>query len=379
MKKHYMFTPGPTMVPAEVMLAEAAPLIHHRTPQFSAVIREVTEWLKEMFGTREDVYIIAGSGTAAMEAAVVNTCSPGDKAICVAGGKFGERWGELCSAYGCDTKVIALKAGESFTVKQAAAALDETPQARILCITHSETSTGALTDVEGIAALTRERDTLLVVDSITGLGVHPLKMDEWGVDVLVSGSQKGLMIAPGLAFIAVSGRTWKAVDKAACPRYYLDLKAMKKDLQKDTTPFTPAISLIRALHCSLSLIRQEGLQNVHARHARLAEAARAAMKAIGLKLVPECPVNGVTAVWAPTGVDTDKMTKKMRDEWGVTMAGGQDELKGKVFRIGHMGYVSEEDMLVAVATVERALREFGYKFEQGAGLAAANKVLFGGA
>jgi aspartate aminotransferase-like enzyme len=378
MKKNYMFTPGPTMVPAEVLLAEAAPMIHHRTPQFSAIIRQVTEWLKELFGTKEDVYIIAGSGTAAMEAAIVNTCSPGDRAICAAAGKFGERWGKICQAYGCDAKVIALPPGKSFTVDMARKALQETPGARVLCITHSETSTGALTDVEGIAALTRKSSTLLVVDSITGIGVHPMKMDEWGVDVVVTGSQKGLMLPPGLAFIAVSSRTWDAINKCTTPRYYLDLKAMKKNLEKDTTPFTPAISLIRALHCSLSLMRAEGFENIYARHARLAEAARAAMRAIGLKLVADCPANGVTAVWAPDGIDTEKMIKKARDEWGVTLTGGQDEMKGKLFRIGHMGYVSAEDMLVAVATVERALKEAGYKLECGKALAAANAVLFGG-
>jgi len=377
MKKHYMFTPGPTMVPAEVLLAEAAPMIHHRTPQFSAILMEVTEWLKELFGTEQDVYTIAGSGTAAMEAAICNICSPGDKAVCVATGKFGERWGEICDTFGCDTKVISLEPGRSLTAEMAKAALKETPDARVLCITHSETSTGALTDVESIAALTRETGTLLVVDSITGLGVHPVKMDQWGVDVVVSGSQKGLMIAPGLAFLALSERAWDAVKSCTSPRYYLDLAPMKKNLEKKTTAFTPPVSLIRALHCALSMMREEGLDNVFARHARLAEATRAAMKALGLKLLAERPVNGVTAVWAPEGIDTDKMTKKMRDEWDVTIAGGQSELKGKVFRIGHMGYVSEEDLLVVIATVERALREFGHKFEPGVGLAAANAVLFG--
>ena len=377
MKKHYMFTPGPTMVPAEALLAEAAPMIHHRTPQFSKILRETTDWLKELYGTAQEVFIIAGSGTAAMEAAIANTCSPGDKAICAVGGKFGERWEELCKTYGCDVKTIEVEWGKSVTVEQARKALAETPQARVFCITHSETSTGALTDVEAIATLTRKSNTLLVVDSITGLGIHPVKMDQWGVDIVVSGSQKGCMIAPGLAFIAVSPRTWEAVEKCKSPRYYLDLMAMRKNLEKTTTPFTPAISLIRALHKALEMIREEGPDNVFARHAQLAEASRAAMKAIGLKLVSECPANGVTAVWAPDGVDTDKLNKKMRDEYGVTIAGGQGWMKGKIFRIGHMGYVSKEDLLVAIASVERALKEFGYKFEFGAGLAAAHKVLFG--
>ncbi len=378
MQKRYMFTPGPTMVPAEVLLAEAAPMIHHRTPQFSRILREVTDGMKELFGTEQEVFIIAGSGTAAMEAAIANTCSPGEKAICVAGGKFGERWAEICDAYGCEVNVIEPEWGRSFSVEQAEAALSESPQARVLCITHSETSTGALTDVEGIATLTRETGTLLVVDSITGVGVHPVRMDQWGVDVLVSGSQKGCMIPPGLAFIAVSPRTWDVIEGCTSPRYYLDLRAMRKNLQgKTTTPFTASVSLVRALHKALEMMREEGHENVFARHARLAEATRAAMRALGLKLVPENPVNGVTAVWAPEGIDTGEMTKIMRDDYGVTIAGGQGHLKGKIFRIGHMGYVSEEDLLVAISAVERALRELGYEFEFGSGLAAAQRALFG--
>ena len=377
MKKHYMFTPGPTMVPAEVLMAEAAPMMHHRTPEFSAILRDVTDWMKELFGTEQEVFTIAGSGTAAMEAAIVNTCSPGDKAICVSGGKFGERWAELCHAFGCDVNTVQIEWGRSLTVERARTALAETPDARALCVTHSETSTGALTDVEAIATLTQDTGTLLVVDAITSVGVHPVKMDEWGVDVVVSGSQKGCMIAPGLAFIALSPRAWDVVEQCSSPRYYLDLRAMRKSLQKTTTPFTPPVSLVRALHKSLEMMRAEGIENVFARHARLAQATRSAMCALGLKLVAEQPVNGVTAVYAPDGVDTDKMTKKMRDEYGVTIAGGQGDMKGKVFRIGHMGYVSAEDLLVAVATVERALKELGYELEFGVGTAAAQSVLFG--
>ena len=378
MRKHYMFTPGPTMVPPEVLMAEAAPMIHHRTPQFSRILREVTDWLRELFGTEQEVFTIAGSGTAAMEAAIANTCSPGETAICAVGGKFGERWAEICNAYGCRVKLIELQWGQSLSAQQAEAALEETPDARLFCITHSETATGALTDVEAIAALTRETHTLLVVDAITSVGVHPVKMDEWGVDVAVSGSQKGCMIPPGLAFIAVSSRTWDAVERCTSPRYYLDLKAMRESLAKTTTPYTPAISLIRALHCALEMMRQEGLDGLHARHARLAEATRTAMKALGLKLVPDSPVNGLTAVWAPPGVDTDRMTRKMRDEYGVTITGGQAKLKGKIFRIGHMGYVAAEDLLIAIAAVERALRDQGYCCELGAGVAAAQAALFGG-
>jgi aspartate aminotransferase-like enzyme len=351
-KKNYMFTPGPTMVPHEVLLAEAAPMIHHRTAQFSQIMVEVAEGLKTLFGTDEDVYVIMGSGTAAMEAAVANVCSLGDKVICASGGKFGERWVELGQAYGCDVVEIAVEWGRSLTVEQAEAALNEHPDAKALYITHSETSTGALTDVEAIAGLTRESQTLLAVDT-----------------------QKGCMIPPGLAFIAVSPRTWRAVEACTSPRYYLDLGAMRKNWQKQTTPFTAAVSLIRGLHKALEMILDEGLDAVHARHARLATAARAAAKAMGLQLVAEAPANGVTAVYGPEGMDTGELINLMRDKYGVTMAGGQAQLKGKIFRIGHMGYVSEEDLLVAIGTLEKALRELGYEFEAGAGLQAAQEAL----
>ena len=377
MKKHYMFTPGPTMVPPEVLMAEAAPMIHHRTPQFSQILCEATDTLKELFGTARDVYIISGSGTAAMEAAIANTCSPGDKAVCVVGGKFGERWAELCKAYGCEVSVVETEWGSSPTVEEVRGALEAAGDARVLCVTHSETSTGALTDLEAMAALTCTSSTLLVVDSITGVGVHPVKMDQWGIDVVVSGSQKGLMMPPGLAFIAASERAWKAVEASTSPRYYLDLRAMKKNLAKKTTPYTPAVSLVRGLHKALEMMREEGLDSVYARHELMARAARGAAEALGLKLLAENPVNGVTTVCAPEGIDTGKLTKLTRDAYGITLAGGQGHLKGKIFRIGHMGYVSPEDMLVAVSAVERALKEMGYEFEFGAGVAAAQKVLFG--
>ncbi|MCK4374505.1 MAG: alanine--glyoxylate aminotransferase family protein [Candidatus Brocadiae bacterium] len=375
MKKNYMFTPGPTMVPQEVLLAEAAPMIHHRTAQFSQIMAEVVDALKGLFGTAQDVYLIMGSGTAAMEAALANVCSRGDKAICASGGKFGERWTELAKAYGCGVVEIEVQWGKSLAVEQAEAALDEHPDARALYITQSETSTGALTDVEAIARLTRRRPTLLAVDAITGIGVHPFKMDEWGVDIAVSGSQKGCMTPPGLAFIAVSPRAWPAVEACRSPRYYLDLRAMKKNWEKTTTPFTAAVSLIRGLHKGLEMILAEGLDAVHARHARMANASRSAVAAIGLKLVAEKPANGVTAVWGPEGLDTGELINLMRDKYGVTMAGGQDKLKGRAFRIGHMGYVSEEDILVAIGTLEKALAELGYEFEKGAALRAAQQAL----
>ncbi len=375
MKKNFMFTPGPTMVPQDVLLAEATPLIHHRTAAFSALMAEAHKGLQALFGTEQDVYMITGSGTAAMETAVVNVCSPGDKMLCATGGKFAERWGELGRAYGANVIEIPVEWGKSLTVEQAKQALAAHPDARALYITQSETSTGALTDVQAIAALTRESDVLLGVDSITGIGVHPFKFDEWGVDIAVSGSQKGCMTPPGLSFIAVSPRTWKAVEACTSPRYYLDLPAMKKNWAKTTTPFTSAVSLIRALHKALELILGEGLDQVHARHARLAAATRAAVQALGLRVVAENPVNGVTAVWGPEGMETGKIIKLLSSKHGVTFADGQSELKGKIFRIGHMGYVCDEDLLVAVGSLEMALKELGYQFTFGAGVQATMEAL----
>ncbi len=375
MKKNFMFTPGPTMVPQEVLLAEATPLIHHRTAAFSAIMAEAHKGLQALFGTEQDVYIITGSGTAAMETAVVNVCSPGDKVLCATGGKFAERWGELGRAYGCNVIDVPVEWGKSLTVEQTRQALKDHPDARALYITQSETSTGALTDVQAIAALTRESDVLLGVDAITGIGVHPFRLDEWGVDIAVSGSQKGCMTPPGLSFIAVSPRTWKAVQACTSPRYYLALAAMKKNWAKTTTPFTSAVSLIRALHKALELILAEGLDQVHARHARLAAATRAGVQALGLRIVAEHPVNGVTAVWGPEGIETGKIIKLLAGKHGVTFADGQSELKGKVFRIGHMGYVCEEDLLVAIGSLEMALKELGYESTFGAGVQATMEAL----
>jgi len=375
MKKNYMFTPGPTMVPQEVLLAEAAPMIHHRTAEFSDILAEVEEGLKKLFGTSQDVYIIMGSGTAAMEAAVSNVCCPGDKAICASGGKFGERWAQLARAYGCNVVEIPVRWGDPFTPEQAEAALKEHPDARAMYITQSETSTGTLTDVEAIARLTRQSGTLLAVDAITGIGVHPFRMDEWGVDIVVSGSQKGCMTPPGLAFIAVSERAWPAVEACTSPRYYLDLRAMRKNWEKKTTPYTAAVSLVRALRAALRMILQEGLDEVHARHARMAAAARAAVQALGLELVSRSPANGVTAVYAPDGMDSGELTRLMAERYGVTMAGGQGALKGRIFRIGHMGYVCEEDLLVGIGVLEQALRELGHECAPGSGLRAALEAL----
>ena len=376
MKKNFMFTPGPTMVPQEVLMAEAAPVIHHRTKAFSAVMNDVHEGLQKTFKTEQPVFVVMGSGTAAMEAAVANVCSPGDTVICAPAGKFGLRWAELCEAYGCDVVNIDIEWGQSLTADMVRDALDENPGARALYMTHCETSTGALSDVEEIAAVTRETDTLLAVDAITSIGVHPYRMDEWGVDLTVCGSQKGCMVPPGLSFIAASERSWDVIENCESPGYYLDLVAMRDKWQDSCqTPYTGGVTLVRALDKALDMMFDEGLENIYERHATLAKATRAAVDALGLELVADNPANCVTAAYGPEGMDTGDLKNTMMNDYGVTIAGGQKHLSGKIIRLGHMGYVSEEDLLVLLGTLERALKDLDYDFDYGSGVEAAMDVL----
>ncbi len=364
------------MVPPEVNLAEAAPMIHHRTPQFSQIFMDVTEGMKALFETKEaDVFILASSGTGAMETSVVNLLSPGDKALFISVGKFGERWGELLKAYGCQGVELKAEYGRVISAKEVADALAKHPDAKALFTTQSETSTGVVSDIEGYAALTRKTGTLLVVDTVSSLGVHPLRFDAWGVDVAVTGSQKGCMLPPGLGFIAVAPRVWKAVEQSKLPKYYFSLPAMKKAIADKTTAYTPAITLIRAAKVALDMLMAEGLENVYARHAMLAEASRAGVKALGLKLfTKEGESNVLTAVEAPEGIKIDAVIKRMRDEFGITLTGGQGSMKGRIFRLGHMGYVNQFDILAALGALEKALSDAGYPVKPGSALAAAQEV-----
>jgi aspartate aminotransferase-like enzyme len=376
MRKSYLLTPGPTPIPPQVAEAEAKPIIHHRTPQFQAVLKEVSEGLKYVFQTTNDVFILVSSGTGAMEAAVVNLLSPGDTAITVQGGKFGERWTEICQSYGINTEIIDVEWGKAVSVDEIKIRI-KNAKAKIKAVftTLCETSTGVVNDIEAIGKVIKDTDAVLVVDAISGLGAIDLKTDAWFCDVVVSGSQKGLMLPPGLGFISVSPKAWKLVESSKCPKYYLDLKAAKKALAQTDVPFTPAITLIIALAESLKMIRQDGLENVFLRHKKMADATRAAIKALGLELfAPLACSDVVTAVKVPQGIDGEKLVKTMRDTFGVTIAGGQSELKGKVFRIAHMGYIEEFDIIVGLSCLEKVLAQMGYKFKIGQGLAAAEEV-----
>ncbi|MFQ5441956.1 MAG: pyridoxal-phosphate-dependent aminotransferase family protein [Thermodesulfobacteriota bacterium] len=376
MRKKYLLAPGPTPVPDSTLLAMAAPVVHHRTPQFSEIFRETAGLLKYVFQTEEGVLMLASSGTGAMEGSITNLFSPGDEVIVVNGGKFGERWGQISEAYGLKVHWIKVEWGKAVEVDEVKKLLDANAGVRGVLMQASETSTTVAHPVKEIAALTGDRDCLTVVDGITAVGVFDVPMDEWGIDVLVSGSQKALMLPPGLAFAALSKKAWAFQEKSKCPRYYFDFKKELKNLGKDTTAYTPAVSLVIGLRESLRLIKEEGLQEVFERHDRLARAARAGAEALGLKLLaPENPSSAATGVYVPEGVDGAAFVKYMRDDMGVTMAGGQDHLKGKIFRIAHLGYTDTFDMIIALSAIEMALKKFGYGVEFGRGVAAAEEIL----
>ncbi len=326
MRKNYLLTPGPTPLPPEVAEAMARPIIHHRTPQFQAILKEATDGLKYIFQTKNDVFILTSSGTGAMECAVVNLLSPGDTALIVQGGKFGERWTELCKSYAINTEVIDVEWGSAVSPKDIEERLKAHPAIKAVFTTHCETSTGVTNDIKAIGSVLKGFDAVLVVDAISGLGAIDLNTDAWSVDVVVSGSQKGLMLPPGLAFISVSKKAWEKINFSKCPRYYFDLKVAKKALEKTDTPFTPAITLVIALNESLKMMRQDGLESVFGRHRKMAEATRRALMAMGLELfAPLAASDAVTAAKVPQGIDGEKLVKIMRDTYNVTIAGGQAE------------------------------------------------------
>ncbi|MCM8797217.1 MAG: alanine--glyoxylate aminotransferase family protein [Candidatus Omnitrophica bacterium] len=375
MKKGYLLTPGPTPLPPQVCEAMARPIIHHRTPQFQNILKEASDGLKFVFQTSNNVFTFASSGTGAMEAAVANLLSAGDRALTIQGGKFGERWTELCQAYGVNTEILDVEWGKAVEPKEIQKKLKANPKIKAVFATLCETSTGVTNDIKAIGEIVKESEAVLVVDAISGLGAIPLATDAWYCDVVVSGSQKGLMLPPGLGFISVSPKAFKLIETSRSPRYYFDLRKAKKALDKTDTPFTPAITLIIALNEALKMMRQDGLENIFLRHKKMADATRQAVKALGLELfAPDAASDVVTAVKVPANIDGEKLVKIMRDTYGVTIAGGQDELKGKVFRIAHMGFIEEFDIIVCISCLEKVLAQMGYKFKMGSGVAAAEEV-----
>jgi len=381
MQKKYLMTPGPTPVPAEIMLTMAAPMIHHRTPDFSAAFRAAIESLKYVFQTEGDALLFAASGTGVMESAIVNCFSAGDTVIVCRNGKFGDRQKSICEVYGVNVIDLAYEWTQVVDPADIATALAENPGVRGVIVTQSETSSGVLNDVKAIGAIVREYpETVLIVDSITGIGAVECKTDEWGLDVVMTGSQKGLMLPPGLAACTVSEKAWRAYERSTLPKFYFDWMKYKKNVEKDTTPFTPAVSLVLGLNQALTMIKQEGLENTIARHSRLAEATRRGCEALGLKLFapPEGRGSAVTPVWVPEGVDGKAIVKVMKDKYGVTIAGGQDDYTGRIFRIGHLGYFGDFDIITTLAALEMTLAGLGYEFERGAGIREAESVFMEG-
>lgn len=372
MFKRYLLAPGPTAIPPEVLLKMAEPILHHRNPLFEEVVAEVRENLKYLFSTKNEVLIFASSGTGAMEGAITNMLSAGDKAICVQSGKFGERWSNICKAYGVEAINIDLPWGDDLDPALVEKTIKANPGVKAVYMQATETSTGAMFPVKEVAAIVKNYpETLMVVDGITGVGVFELPQDAWNIDILVAGSQKALMLPPGLAFAGVSDKAWEFSKKSKLPRFYFNWTKELTNLQKNQTNFTPAISLIVGLRESLRIIKEEGLENVFKRINTLAYATREGAKALGLKVFAKTPSPAVTAIMAPEGIDGQAIYKTLWKKYGVTGAGGQDQLKGKIFRIATLGYADKYDVITAVAALEFTLRDLGYKFDMGKGVAKA--------
>lgn len=375
MYKQRLFAPGPTPVPEETLLELARPMFHHRTGQYRKMLEQLTRDMQHIIQTEQEVYTMTGSGSAAMEAAVANLVGRGETMIAVRGGKFGERWSELGHAFGANVVDLDVDWSTAVTAEQIDEALKAHPDTVAVFIQHCETSTATACDVEAIAKVVAGTKACLVVDGITGVGALPYRMDAWGVDVTVVGSQKALMLPAGLAFIACSKKAWAKIEATASPTYYVNLKAYRKSQAKWDNPYTPANTMVRAALVSTAMIRAEGLETVWAETRRRAEAMRAAARALDLELFSKSPSDSVTAIRTPQGIDGEAVPKVMAEEFGVRIAGGQSQLKGKIVRFSHMGYTDAFDVLAAVGALEMAMARLGATVEFGAGVAAAQKVL----
>jgi serine---pyruvate transaminase len=379
MRKKYIMAPGPTPIPPEVLAEASMPIIHHRTPQFQAIFKEALEGLQLVFRTKQPVLTFAAVGTGVMESAVSNMTSPGEKVLVASSGHFGNRWREICKAYQVEVDHYEVEWGQAVDPAEVTKRLKAAPEIKLVYTTLNETSTGAANDIQALTRAAHEAGALIVVDAISGLGAIPCETDAWGVDLVLAGSQKGFMIPPGLGFVCLSPAAIEKSKTAKSPRYYFSYdKALKKltEEKMPDTPFTPAISLVIQLKKALDLIKQEGMENIWKRHAGLAKATRAAVQALGLKLfAPNAPSNAITSVDAPDGIDTGIINKTFRDGYGMSIVGGQGKLKGKIFRLGHLGYVDGSDVLLMIATLEMVLHKVGKKVPLGTGVKAAQEIL----
>jgi aspartate aminotransferase-like enzyme len=374
MKKYYLLTPGPTPIPSEVALKEALPILHHRTSEFMAVYKDVAEGLKYVFQTKNEVYIVASSGTGVMEIAVTNLLSSGDEIMIASCGNFGDRWIKMAEVYGAKVISVSVKWGKVVKPAEIERVLKASPNIKAVYVTFTETSTGVVNDIKVIGEIVSKTNAVLVVDTVSGLVGQEFRTDDWKVDVVISVSQKGLMLAPGLAFIVLSDKAWTLIESSKIPKFYFDIKKYKKSYEINETPFTPPITLILALQESLRLIKERGLENMWNDYKLLAKAARAGMKALDLKLFGEVPCDVVTSACVPVEIG-DKIVKILREKYGVSIAGGQGDLKGKIIRFAHMGYIGKVDLLVGFACLEMVLTELGVNIEKGKAVAAVEEEL----
>lgn len=377
MLKRYLLAPGPTPVPPEILLSMAMPIIHHRSPDFVPVMDSARKGLQWLYQTKNDVLMLCSTGTGGMVGTVNNFFNPGDKVIVINGGKFGERWTRICQAYGLTVQEVVVEWGYAVRAAEVESLLKADPSVRGVFVQATETSTGVQHDVEGLGKVVRNfPETLFVVDAISALVAHDLRTDDWGIDVMIGGSQKGLMLPPGLAFVSVSEKAWARNAASKMPRFYFNFKKERESLAKNQTNFTSAVTLIIGVNEAINILRKEGLQNVFARHARLARATREAVKAIGLGLyAKESPSNSVTAIEAPQGIDGQLIYKTLREKYGITGAGGQDKAKGRIFRLAHLGYADVFDVITGISALEMVLTGLGHPVTLGAGVAAAEKIL----
>jgi len=377
MLKRRLFTPGPTPVPETTLLELAKPVTYHRSAEAKAILAEMTEDLKYVFQTTQPVLTLTASGTGGMDAAISSLIAPGETVILLTAGRWGERWRGVLKAYGATIVAVEVPYGQAVSPAQLQTALAAHPEAVAVCATLSETSTGVGHDLEAFGRLVSTTNALLIVDGISGLGAMECRTDAWKVDVVVTGSQKALMLPPGLAYVSLSEKARAKLERTPVRNFYFDLRRYLKSIAESDTPFTPANTLIQAQRASLKAIRAEGIENLWARHARMAQACRAAVTAMGLKLFAEQPNNGLTVITVPEGLDGSAILKKLEKQHGFKLADGQDSLKGKIWRLSHMGYTDVFEVLGAVAALELILLESGYPLRPGAGVVAFQQSLAG--
>jgi len=377
MLKRYLLAPGPTPVPSDVLLAMAAPIIHHRSPDFVPVIDSAKKGLQWLYQTKNDVLIICSTGTGGMVGTVNNFFNRDDKVLVINGGKFGERWTNICRAYGLNVEEIVVEWGYAVKPEVVEEKLKKDKDIKGVFVQASETSTGVYHDIKALASIVKKySDTLFVVDAISALVAHDLRTDEWGIDVMIGGSQKGVMLPPGLAFVSVSDKAWARAETSKLPKFYFNFRKERANLARNQTNFTSPVTLIIGLNESLKMLKAEGLEAVFKRHSTLANATRKAVQAIGLELYPkESPSNSVTAIMSPPGIDGQAIYKNLREKYGITAAGGQDKAKGKIFRIAHLGYSDRFDIITAIAGIEMVLKGMGYPVKLGTGVAVAQELL----